>query len=723
MNNKKNQGGIGLLLELIKRRFGNISSEVKKRIRRLNFPQRLELVEALSGFAAIDDLEIWLNNYGKKIAIAARLRHLPENSQLVLDLYESLLGADEAPESPARTVDALTILKSNLQQFEIGKIYTLWELGIEPIYIDDLSSVKPTDDISEFHQQLFSFAKIANNDWQSLERIGLNRLTPENRAKLLQAGLKTELIQKLFTQPHPDEAETSTYESSYFINGERFFLSNYQQILTTNYQLPSICKGQMEIQCPFTGEVISSRISIPFGGDEYNHLPIGYVFFSKNISIVLFCTGHTAWISGVFIPELSLIIANTLPAPPDLPPATVNIFSGFVRQKFVKLIRLIEQNYTTKFGQVKNIALLILRSNIGHGIMNDLSGLVKLIAEGNCEQKTEIRAGNWELVICGKTSFGDIEELFGQQNISSLFASVIKFNSLQEFRDIWETEMSFIIRLATFYFCPSEMSQLILKKSYLRQNQESLGFLRSLAHNFFPVINFSIRLHSRLLLNFEEILQKTIDDLSLRYEKPAIIMDGICGSSSLIETMYRVNSDKRGKYILVDGDVKENENNFQFKFKTAISLPAHHQVDQALYQELEYVQFLFNKIQNKKCSLISVVGLNIFDVISILRCCDLFVSHYSGGVSKQTLIANLPGILHGTSTHLMKPTTRPEFSRRPDICEFLLPIMPNYEEKNPNADPRSYSYTIDYDSFREKLFALLNVIDLTARRGNAQKWS
>jgi hypothetical protein len=187
--------------------------------------------------------------------------------------------------------------------------------------------------------------------------------------------------------------------------------------------------------------------------------------------------------------------------------------------------------------------------------------------------------------------------------------------------------------------------------------------------------------------------------------------------------MYRVNSDKRGKYILVDGDVKENENNFQFKFKTRFSILAHHQIDQALYQELEYVQFLFNKIQNKKCSLISVVGLNIFDVICALHFCDLFVGHYGGGLAKQILIANLPGLIHGNSAGFFnRPcVTVPELAGRNNINEFLIPIKPNYEEET-YPDPRSWSYKIDYDSFREGLFALLNVIELTARRGHPGKW-
>jgi hypothetical protein len=479
----------------------------------------------------------------------------------------------------------------------------------------------------------------------------------------------------------------------------------------------------MEIQCPFTGELISSRISIPFGGNGIYAIVIGYLFFSNNCSIVLFSTGDTAWITGVFIPQLGILISPALPSPPDLPPNIVNIFSIFIQQKFLNLTSLIEQNQETKTSNLKNIALLISRPNIGHNVLNELTGLVKLIAESNYEQKNDIRAGSWKLVICGQELFESVEELFGENNISSLFASVVRVNNMKEFGDIWNNEMAFIIRLATFYFCPSEMSQLILKKSYLRQNQESLGFLRSLAHNFFPVINFSIRLHSRLLLNFEEILQKTIDDLSLRYEKPAIIMDGICGSSSLIETMYRVNSDKRGKYILVDGDVKENENNFQFKFKTRFSILAHHQIDQALYQELEYVQFLFNKIQNKKCSLISVVGLNIFDVICALHFCDLFVGHYGGGLAKQILIANLPGLIHGNSAGFFnRPcVTVPELAGRNNINEFLIPIKPNYEEET-YPDPRSWSYKIDYDSFREGLFALLNVIELTARRGHPGKW-
>jgi tetratricopeptide (TPR) repeat protein len=213
-----------------------------------NLPQKIvQLKEAIEGQANDPNLPQKIGEKIKmrKIAIAARLRYLPENQQLVMDLYESLLGADEEPNSPSRTVDALTMLSGDSQQIELGKIYALWELGIEPIYIDDLYSVKATDEISEFHQQLLSLFKMVRKegDFQSLEHIFLNPLTPDQRDKLLQAGLKIELVQKLFAQPDPDEVEISSYASSFILNRERFLMSDMQAlaILTTDFQVRSIC--------------------------------------------------------------------------------------------------------------------------------------------------------------------------------------------------------------------------------------------------------------------------------------------------------------------------------------------------------------------------------------------------------------------------------------------------------------------------------------------------
>jgi hypothetical protein len=330
------------------------------------------------------------------------------------------------------------------------------------------------------------------------------------------------------------------------------------------------------------------------------------------------------------------------------------------------------------------------------------------------------------LVISGTGYFGDVEELFGDNNLSHLFTSVRKID-FEQIQDIWKEELPFIIMLGIPVFYPSELSQIILKNSYIKQSQQSLGFLRNLAHNFYPVINFSIRNHNRVLLNFQEILQKTIDELSSRYEKPAIIIDGICENNSLERTILKVDLNKPGKYILVDNDLNTRENTFQdfqsqLKYRGSLGRANTQQLNDVLSQELGYVQSLFNEIANEKCTLISIVGLNIFDAICTLRFCDLFVSNYTGGVVKQSLIANLPGIIHGPSAFIAHAKRRPEFFARQDISEFILPILPTYEEKKAGIPPINCSYKIDYDSFREKLFALLNVIELTARRGNPRKW-
>ncbi len=60
------EGALAIITRLLKRRFGELSERVQKRISRLTFPQLEDLAEALLDFQQVAELNKWLDQQKKK---------------------------------------------------------------------------------------------------------------------------------------------------------------------------------------------------------------------------------------------------------------------------------------------------------------------------------------------------------------------------------------------------------------------------------------------------------------------------------------------------------------------------------------------------------------------------------------------------------------------------------------------------------------------------------
>ncbi|CAH2603419.1 conserved protein of unknown function [Rhodovastum atsumiense] len=291
------------------------------------------------------------------------------------------------------------------------------------------------------------------------------------------------------------------------------------------------------------------------------------------------------------------------------------------------------------------IGVVPMPMNFGHQIMNNLSGLQRLIDTGAHQQFDEF----W---IVGKEFFGDTQKLFPE------IANKIRRMSYDEVK----TGYGKVHKIGANIF-PRSLRNRILRRALQKFSPEIL--------NADPVIAFSVRNDGRRCLNLVEVVSKIVSHFLPRYPRLGVILDGWClPDSPLPDAIFTTNSALIGTEVALCRQVMA---------ELPSTLPV--------------------KV---------LVGTSILKAISSLQCIDAYVSHVGTPQHKLGWFTQAGGVVHGPTVSLDKLDSG-TFATESGVTPYFLSKQGVIDHPNDGPrGPSFYDYRIsDIDDIIARLEAVL----------------
>jgi hypothetical protein len=365
-----------------------------------------------------------------------------------------------------------------------------------------------------------------------------------------------------------------------------------------NWQDKAVLKGSVEIQCPFSGEVIQSNESI-----FCENKTVFYRFQSQGEIFFLICGTNIADKSGVYFPRINTFYVKQIKITEKIRINDNEFFLNFLQNW--QLIKSYLLN-----GKTKNIVGVVLfNSYLGHNLWNDLSALERMNKNNILSKFSAL------YVFDANEIFAPIEKLFPtlQGKTRRISYEAIPAN-------MYEGNNLFF--LLGSQFIPRSITDKIISYSISSTLREtfSQNFQEFFKEKFYIVILFTLRFHNRSWLDQEQGISEIIVRLNQEFSgKIALIIDG-----------HNTNlSGEQLKSFREDLIKKENGLDlFEMEYTTAESIK--------------------DKISSDRITVINTIGCSIAESINWCLLSDFFVAPWGAGLTKCKWITNRPGLVYSS---------------------------------------------------------------------------
>ena len=415
-----------------------------------------------------------------------------------------------------------------------------------------------------------------------------------------------------------------------------------------------IREGFIRAICPFTGEMMTSNCSIPFGSHySRNHLRMcAYRFESNEVFYII--TGQL-WNEkiGVYFPqsETFVHVGNRV--------IDKETIQRLIRQ-FKSFQVKYEEELITYLGKTEKSLSMIMAypTNYYHYLCNGLTGLYYLSRHNVLSSMKSISVAAFEFFGSMKSIFPDFDGEILEGNVEDMEVQVLRDNK--------------------FVIGPSHI---LLDKAFIDNLKSKLiesvdqSVQDSISQSYADAelkIGIYIKVNRRVWVEQESGIAEIINALSKQYGKIHVVFTGFTFPATLA------------------GDEKDR-------------LKTHYQ---GLYQEeQDLVDKIMNGVQaSGKVSHTSLIGETMNVVTAWVDGIDYYISPGGVGMVPFTLICNKPGIFHCNRQVLEMPLkNRPYCFEREDL------VMPLFLEKekvtdlidDETGDHHSNSYSCDWNSIYE----------------------
>ncbi|MEG4997269.1 hypothetical protein QUB13_06070, partial [Microcoleus sp. B4-D4] len=481
--------------------------------------------------------------------------------------------------------------KASQKQLSHFEIYQRIWLGLNQLGIFNPDSFDlPTEISPEVTYQYFS----ENSNYKI---INLWSLIDEDRDFLEKSGLSLAHLE-LMGQDNPDleEIYINSFNSGnndlYFHKGKNFRNEigiRMNRKAGTYFQDSIIETGYMYLPCPTTGQVLRSNQSFAC---HYPHpeIPLGnypifiYRFCCLEVFYLVCAVTPTGDKSFLYFPSRELAITF-------VPDSTCP-----VNQQ--KIINILKANLVSRWSLVKSyisspkekdvLAVLGYMANIGHYVLNDMSGLQHLLDNQTLSQIASFFIGDFEFFNIDDT-YPEIQSQIIRSQSATLFETILENNYLA----VWPTN----------WFISEDLSRRIYEGSVKRC---SLNILQAIedSKQHFPLIWIAIRSHYRVWLSQVEGIANIINKLYEDYPNLAVVFDGW------------------GRHEMYDPRAES-----EIKRETTI-------VEEIL------------ALVHTDIKAYNLIGNMSYERVAWVQAIDFYISPFGSGLTFPILIANKPGVIH-----------------------------------------------------------------------------
>lgn len=318
----------------------------------------------------------------------------------------------------------------------------------------------------------------------------------DNTQAVAKLGLSHDAVSQIFLGPPPNRQNQIIKLLPGAPPVAQWFAEREYQAAELSYL--AILNRVIQIPDPWTGDQLFSFYGFTCpnkDGLPFDLLPFFYEFHSK--------IGGQFWIVNYHtygrVSELVLPSANTVIYDINYRPALAAYLEHRINDHATNAAGLTEK-------PTKIVGVVDLPQNFGHQLINNLSGIERLLRDDSLNRLDEI----W---ICGREFFGPTELLYPE--ISN---KIKKFTNRFDIFSELASGTILPIKLGSNIF-PKLLRDRILKTA----NRSIISFVKGERH---PLIAITVRSQGRKCTNFREFIEALVTALLPSYPRLGIVIDG-----------------------------------------------------------------------------------------------------------------------------------------------------------------------------------------------------
>lgn len=383
---------------------------------------------------------------------------------------------------------------------EINSYIVYQYFGITSNYkVINLDSIADTDrKFLEERGLSLAIIELIIKDEITLEEVYINSFGDSANAKL---SRKVNKQDRVFNGDHTDVIHN--------LKKGRYFQSS---IVETGY---------IYSMCPASGKILRSNQSFPLHDPQQVAggcwPPMHFYRFVGSEVFYLICANFLGDKAFLYFPKHELIIRFCGPRY-----ITEEQMINMFKCNLVSLWREVKLYIST---EKKEVALnLGWDGNLGHFLMNDLSGLQFLHENGTLQKVHKFLTGPTEFI-----SIGGLFPEIAEDQVTQISDPLILFKTIVEnnYFTVWVTDL--IIK--------EDLAQKITHSSIKRCSQDFLQGVGRAKTKHFPLVYMQIRIHNRLWLSYIEGIANIIKSLYANFPNLGIVFDG-WGRCQEVETDF-----------------------------------------------------------------------------------------------------------------------------------------------------------------------------------------
>jgi hypothetical protein len=421
--------------------------------------------------------------------------------------------------------------------------------------------------------------------------IKLGGSTPEEKLIFKQNKLDLNLLRALH---HYDNWEQQKKYLAEFNQENKIDIESIEQLnldQDTAFQQALVDTGYLYTTCPFSGKSIRSNQSFFRGHFIGIYRCVGEQVFYLIASQESFRKIFAYFPNSDLIIKLSSSVVNPVPL--------INKWRSYLIANWKRV-----NSYLNFQEERQKVNLLGFRNNVAHCCYNELVGVDLLRQTGRLDKIDKFIVGS-------NTYFGSLEELFPEIPQEKIIKVTSEKEKVKLHEQILEQQYF------AFKYCnrrsvvSEELAQRVDRAALKKCSQTTLSQIES-AKQHFPLIWIDIRVHKRAWISQVEGITNLLTQLSQDYPNLGVVFQGMA---------------------LPENVEQEDELSNQQK-------------QQMIEQDQEVVAQIINQISQDKIAVYNGIGCMMYESIAWANTVDFYIAPWGAGLTRLTLMANKPGIIH-----------------------------------------------------------------------------
>ena len=364
--------------------------------------------------------------------------------------------------------------------------------------------------------------------------------------------------------------------------------------------------GYIYAICPISGEYLRSDQAFILV-DRY--VGVLYRFIGEEVFYLLagWIPGGQFQVSAVYFPSSDIIVETNNNPYMNLVPS-FNVFKAWL----VSHWQLAEKSINYKAENPKELMYAVeFHFNIGHNLVNDLSGIEVLLQAGLIDKIDKFFVGDHEY-------FGRLELLYPEIPPSKIIRLKNQDDSNEEVTTI-ALENNYLPLSIRGRWVSEDLASRIYRVSQQKCSQSFLTMVQD-AQKHFPLIWISFRIHNRSWISQIEGIANIIADLATDFPNLGAVFDGFSFADCHLE--------KDDELVNRKQDIVQQENAIVTQILDLLAA------------------------KNINIGVYNMIGCMMHESIVWAYAVDFYIASMGAGLSKVALLANKPGIQHSCTAYM-----------------------------------------------------------------------